>query len=139
MWVTFPNSSHPEAAVGRSKPAVLNEMADNVPLPPTGGYELLRARDAGHSVRQVSTAYSLHACRDRPASTLLNQEHAMTENIEQSDIRVISDDELTRDEMDLVTGGRTNGENPFVQTVRVIANYVAAGGTLRDGAPHFGS
>ena len=63
----------------------------------------------------------------------------MTENIEQSDIRVISDDELTRDEMDLVTGGRTNGENPFVQTVRVIANYVAAGGTLRDGAPHFGS
>ena len=60
----------------------------------------------------------------------------MIENIEQSDIRVISDDELTR-----VTGGcvRTNGENPFVQAVMVIANYVAAGGTLRDGAPHFGS
>jgi hypothetical protein len=62
----------------------------------------------------------------------------MTENIEQSDIRVISDDELTRDEMDLVTGGcvRTNGENPFVRAVMVVANYVAAGGTM---PPHFGS
>jgi hypothetical protein len=60
----------------------------------------------------------------------------MTENIEQSDIRVISDDELTR-----VTGGcvRTNGENPFVHQVIRIAEYVASGGTMRDGAPHFGS